>query len=151
MLQAPVKGEPQLNVLPHQCRALLDIRTIPGQLHEVLKKQLEDIVREEERSVQESLHSGPLREIRESLEKGLSKGISFEAKLDIFEDRPWTKTPGMNRLFRRFQRPIKFCYRGGSDLRWGSGSNGWYFSLCLGGNSNRHHRGRKTNDSPSEG
>jgi len=92
VLQAPVKGEPQLNVLPHQCRALLDIRTIPGQLHEILKKQLEDIVREEERLVQESLHSGPLKEIRESLEKGLSKGILFEAKLDIFEDRPWTKT-----------------------------------------------------------
>jgi succinyl-diaminopimelate desuccinylase len=92
VLQAPLKGEPQLNVMPYQCRALLDIRTIPGQLHEVLKKQLEDIVREEERSVQESLHSGPLREIRESLEKGLSKGISFEAKLNIFEDRPWTKT-----------------------------------------------------------
>jgi len=70
----------------------LDIRTIPGQSHEVLKKQLQDVVREEERLVQESLHSGPLRDIRESLEKGLSKGISFEAKLDIFEDRPWTKT-----------------------------------------------------------
>jgi succinyl-diaminopimelate desuccinylase len=92
VLQAPVKGEPQLNVLPHQCRALLDIRTIPGQSHEVLKKQLQDIVREEERLVLESLHSGPLKEIRESLEKGLSKGILFEAKLDIFEDRPWTKT-----------------------------------------------------------
>ena len=92
VLQAPVKGEPQLNVLPYQCRALLDIRTIPGQSHEVLKKQLEDIVREEERSVQESLESGPPKDIRESLEKGLSKGILFEAKLDIFEDRPWTKT-----------------------------------------------------------
>ena len=92
VLQAPVTGEPQLNVMPHQCRALLDIRTIPGQLHEVLKKQLEDIVKEEERVVQENLESGPPRDIRESLEKGLSKGISFEAKLDIFEDRPWTKT-----------------------------------------------------------
>jgi succinyl-diaminopimelate desuccinylase len=92
VLQAPVTGEPQLNVLPYQCRALLDIRTIPGQSHEVLKKQLEDIVKEEERAVQENLESGPPRDIRESLEKGLSKGISFEAKLDIFEDRPWTKT-----------------------------------------------------------
>jgi len=92
VLQAPLKGEPQLNVMPYQCRALLDIRTIPGQSHEVVKKQLEDIVREEERSVQESLQSGPLKEIRESLEKGLSKGILFEAKLNILEDRPWTKT-----------------------------------------------------------
>jgi len=40
VLQAPRIGEPQLNVVPHQCRALLDIRTIPGQSHEVLKKQL---------------------------------------------------------------------------------------------------------------
>jgi succinyl-diaminopimelate desuccinylase len=92
VLQAPVKGEPQLNVVPYQCRALLDIRTIPGQSHEALKKQLEDIVREEERSINESLDSGPLKEIRESIERGLSKGLIFEAKLKIFEDRPWTKT-----------------------------------------------------------
>jgi succinyl-diaminopimelate desuccinylase len=92
VLHAPVKGEPQLNVVPHQCRALLDIRTIPGQSHEALKKQLEDIVKEEERSICESLQSGSFREIRESLEKGLSKGIPFQASLNIFEDRPWTKT-----------------------------------------------------------
>lgn len=92
VLQSPVKGEPQLNVIPYQCRALLDIRTIPGQSHEALKKQLEDIVREEERSICESVQSGSLKEIRENLEKGLSKGISFQATLNIFEDRPWTKT-----------------------------------------------------------
>jgi succinyl-diaminopimelate desuccinylase len=92
VLQSPVKGEPQLNVIPYQCRALLDIRTIPGQSHEALKKQLGDIVREEERAVCENLQSGSSREIRESLEKGLSKGITFQALLNIFEDRPWTKT-----------------------------------------------------------
>ena len=92
VLQAPVKGEPQLNVMPSQCRALLDIRTIPGQSHETLKKQLVEVVEEEERSIRQSLLSGPLKEIREDLEKGLSKGISFEAKLQFFEDRPWTKT-----------------------------------------------------------
>jgi succinyl-diaminopimelate desuccinylase len=92
VLQAPVKGEPQLNVMPYQCRALLDIRTIPGQSHEVLKKQLEDIVAEEEKTIRSSLETGFLKEIRENLEKGLSKGISFEARLNIFEDRPWTRT-----------------------------------------------------------
>ena len=92
VLQAPVKGEPQVNVLPHQCRAYLDIRTIPGQSHEALKKQIEDIVSEEEKSVNFSLESGPLREIRERLEKGLSRGLSIEAKFHVFEDRPWTKT-----------------------------------------------------------
>ena len=92
VLQAPVKGEPQLNVVPYQCRALLDIRTVPGQSHEALKKQLEDIIKEEERSICTSLQSGPFKEIRESLEKGLSKGMSFQAELNVFEDRPWTKT-----------------------------------------------------------
>ena len=58
VLQAPVRGEAQLNVVPHQCRALLDIRTIPGQSHEVLKKQLADIVQEEEKTVSASLDSG---------------------------------------------------------------------------------------------
>jgi succinyl-diaminopimelate desuccinylase len=92
VVQAPIKGEPQLNVVPYQCRALLDIRTVPGQSHEALKKQLEDIVFEEERAIRGSLESGFLKEIRENLEKGLSKGISFEASLDVFEDRPWTQT-----------------------------------------------------------
>ena len=30
VLQAPVRGEPQLNVMPYQCSALVDIRTVPG-------------------------------------------------------------------------------------------------------------------------
>jgi len=107
VLQAPVRGEPQLNVMPYQCRALLDIRTIPGQSHEVLKKQLEDIVVDEERAVRTSLESGYLREIRESLEKGLSKGIGFEAKLNVFEDRPWTKTSPEEPIARAMAKAIR--------------------------------------------
>lgn len=108
VIQAPVKGEPQLNVIPNQCRVLLDIRTIPGQSHEALKKQLEDIVKEEERSVRASLNSGPLKEIRENLEKGLPKGISFEAKLNVFEDRPWTKTSRDEPIVQAVSKAIQF-------------------------------------------
>ena len=75
-------------------------------VHEALKKQLVEVVEEEERSIRQSLLSGPLKEIREGLEKGLSKGISFEAKLQFFEDRPWTKTSGMKALSRQLQRRI---------------------------------------------
>jgi succinyl-diaminopimelate desuccinylase len=107
VLQAPVKGEPQLNVIPFQCRALLDIRTVPGQPHEALKKQLEEIVKEEERSVNASLDSGPLREIRETLETSLSKGISFQSKLNVFEDRPWTKTPREERIVQAVSKAIQ--------------------------------------------
>lgn len=107
VLQAPVKGEPQLNVVPYQCRALLDIRTIPGQSHEALRKQLEDIVREEERSVHASLDAGPLKEMREALEKGLSKGISYQSKLDVFEDRPWTKTSREEPIVKAVSKAIR--------------------------------------------
>jgi succinyl-diaminopimelate desuccinylase len=107
VLQAPVKGEPQLNVVPYQCRALLDIRTIPGQTHEVLKNQLEAIVQEEERLVHASLQSGSMKEIRESLEKGLSKEISFQAKLNVFEDRPWTKTPKEEPIVQAVSRAVR--------------------------------------------
>ncbi len=92
VLQAPLKGEPQLNVIPQQCRALLDIRTIPGQFHEAVKKDLEHIVQEEERAVRAGLEGGRLKRIREEFQKGLSKGISFQAELRVFEDRPWTRT-----------------------------------------------------------
>jgi len=107
VLQAPVKGEPQLNVLPYQCRALLDIRTVPGQPHEALKKQLEEIVKEEEKSVNASLDSGPLREIRETLETGLSKGISFQSKFNVFEDRPWTKMSREERIVQAVSKAIQ--------------------------------------------
>ena len=107
MLQAPVKGEPQLNVVPYQCRALLDIRTVPGQSHEALKKQMDDIVREEERSVNASLHSGHFKEIRETLEKGLSKGMSLQSKLDFFEDRPWTKTSRDEKIVQAISKTIQ--------------------------------------------
>ena len=107
VLQAPVKGEPQLNVVPYQCRTLLDIRTIPGQSHEALKKQLEDIVKKEERSVNASLESGSQKEMRETLEKGLSKGISFQSKLNVFEDRPWTKTSREEKIVQAVSKAIQ--------------------------------------------
>ncbi len=107
VLQAPVRGEPQLNVIPFQCRALLDIRTVPGQPHEALKKQLEEIVKEEERSVNTSLDTGLLKEIRETLEKNLSKGISFQSKLHVFEERPWTKTSREERIVQAVSKAIR--------------------------------------------
>jgi len=107
VLQAPVKGEPQLNVIPYQCRALLDIRTVPGQPHEALKKQLQEVVKEEEKLVNASLDSGPLREIRETLETSLSKGISFQSRLDVFEDRPWTKTSREERIVQAVSKAIQ--------------------------------------------
>lgn len=69
ILQAPVKGEPQINVVPDLCMTTLDIRTVPGQDHAVLRQQMEDI-----------LHQLSLED------------KDFKATLEVIEERPWTET-----------------------------------------------------------
>ncbi|MFC8688588.1 M20 family metallopeptidase [Brevibacillus porteri] len=69
ILQAPVKGDAQINVVPDQCMTTLDIRTVPGQDHQDLYKEISTIL------------------------EGLSKeDDKFKATLEIIEERPWTLT-----------------------------------------------------------
>jgi succinyl-diaminopimelate desuccinylase len=100
VLRAPIKGEPQLNVMPSGCEAMVDIRTIPGQSHEKLKSNLIRIVKDVEREFRKDLTSGWEKAIREQLKPGLSEGLSFSAGIDIFEDRPWTETDRRERVVR---------------------------------------------------
>jgi len=69
ILQAPVKGDPQINVVPDQCMTTLDIRTIPGQHHDVLQADMQAI----------------LHRLGQEDEK-------FRATLEVIEERPWTLT-----------------------------------------------------------
>lgn len=92
VIQAPASGEGQLNVMPASCRLLLDIRTIPGQDHQTLKQQLANIVQEVETNMLNNLSEGVERELREQLQPGMAETLKFSAHLDVFEDRPWTKT-----------------------------------------------------------
>ncbi|MGG4441056.1 M20 family metallopeptidase [Brevibacillus fortis] len=69
ILQAPVKGDAQINVVPDQCMTTLDIRTVPGQDHQELFKEIMDILDE--------------------LSKDDDK---FKATLEVIEERPWTLT-----------------------------------------------------------
>ena len=69
ILKAPVQGEAQINVIPKECMATLDIRTVPGQEHDILKEKILSIF------------------------KKLSlKDPNFLAKMEIIEERPWTET-----------------------------------------------------------
>lgn len=77
ILQAPVKGEPQINVVPEQCMTALDIRTVPGQDHAELRQQMEMI-----------------------LEKLSASDKDFKAALEIIEERPWTVTSQDNDIVR---------------------------------------------------
>ncbi|MFB6285818.1 MAG: M20 family metallopeptidase [Candidatus Bipolaricaulia bacterium] len=92
VVRGPVKGEPQLNVVPSDCETLLDIRTIPGQSHDELKEALARICDDVERSVTRSLREGFEHEVRERLRSGLSENLPYFAEAEVFEDRPWTQT-----------------------------------------------------------
>lgn len=77
ILQAPVKGEAQINVIPDQCMTTLDIRTIPGQDHDTLRQQMENILQELSR-----------------------EDKNFKATLEVIEERPWTLTDKENPVVR---------------------------------------------------
>lgn len=75
ILRSPVKGEPQINVVPDQCEAALDIRTVPGQDHESLRRQMEEILND---LGKEDPH--------------------FKASIEVIEERPWTETDKENAI-----------------------------------------------------
>lgn len=75
ILRSPVKGEPQINVVPDQCVAALDVRTVPGQDHKSLRRRMEEIV--------------------DDLGK---EDPHFKASIEVIEDRPWTETDKENGL-----------------------------------------------------
>lgn len=69
ILQSPSKGEAQINVIPKECYTTLDIRTVPGQEHDTLKRQIQDI-----------------------LDKLAKEDKNFKADMEVIEERPWTET-----------------------------------------------------------
>ncbi|MFQ5795410.1 MAG: M20 family metallopeptidase [Candidatus Bipolaricaulia bacterium] len=92
VLQAPVAGEPQLNVMPSHGRVWLDIRTIPGQSHDALKAELNKIVDRVEAEVNGDLRTGFQGKIRRELYGDVPEGLKLSIDLDILEERVWTQT-----------------------------------------------------------
>ena len=107
VVRAPVKGEPQLNVMPSQGRVLLDIRTIRGQDHDELKAKLAQIVEEVEHETMQDLREGFQGKLREALEPGLAARVNFSAKLNVFEDRPWTETPQDDPIVQAVDKAVR--------------------------------------------
>jgi len=68
ILASPVQGEPQINVVPKEAMVALDIRTVPGQEHTVIKEKIAAIF-------------------------ATLQGADphFRATLDVIEERPWTQ------------------------------------------------------------
>ncbi|MFD2924857.1 M20 family metallopeptidase [Halobacillus naozhouensis] len=84
ILSAPVKGEAQINVIPEQCMTTLDIRTVPGQDHEVLKQEILEIFT---RLKKDDEH--------------------FKADFGVIEDRPWTETDKEEAVVKAVAKAVK--------------------------------------------
>ncbi|MBP1970045.1 succinyl-diaminopimelate desuccinylase [Virgibacillus natechei] len=69
ILQAPDKGDAQINVIPERCMTTLDIRTIPNQDHQDLLKKIDQI----------------FASLKET-------DADFKAEYEVIEDRPATET-----------------------------------------------------------
>jgi len=76
------------------CKAHLDIRTVPGQDHKRLEEALTKIVREVEAATDEDLAGGFEGKVRATLgeHEKLPEGIGYRADLEFIEERPWTET-----------------------------------------------------------
>ncbi|WP_243300071.1 M20 family metallopeptidase [Bacillus litorisediminis] len=84
IVQAPVQGDAQINVIPEQCMITLDIRTVPGQDHDTLKQQFQEI-----------------------LDDLSSKDSEFRAEFEVIEERPWTETDKEDPVVRAIAQAVK--------------------------------------------
>ncbi len=75
IIKSPITGEAQHNVMPESAYLALDIRTVPGQDHDELLKELHQVAR--------------------ALEASTAR---LNIEIDSFESRPWTQTPKDNPL-----------------------------------------------------
>ena len=73
IIQTPIKGVAQINVVPTDTFMALDIRTIPGQDHEAIKRQIQ----------------GMLDRFAKMYPDGDDK---FSATMEVIDDRPCTET-----------------------------------------------------------
>lgn len=77
ILQAPVKGDAQINVIPESCMTTLDIRTVPEQDHDDLIGKIKDI----------------FADIK-------ANDPDFNVEFEVIENRPATETPKDDPLVR---------------------------------------------------
>jgi len=85
VIQAPSEGPSQLNVMPGESRMLVDVRTIPGQFHDRIRKDLTMLAAEVEQKVKSDYEA---YDLLLDLKRKRDIGISVE----FLTDRPCTKT-----------------------------------------------------------
>ncbi|MFC1799084.1 M20 family metallopeptidase [Thermodesulfobacteriota bacterium] len=85
VIQAPSTGTPQLNVIPGEAQILVDIRTLPGQSHDQIRRKLEELSRTVRRRVKQNYatYDGLLE---------VERKYDFDVQVEFLTDRPCTST-----------------------------------------------------------
>jgi len=85
VVQAPSGGAAQLNVMPSESRILVDVRTIPGQIHDKIRQDLTDLAAAVEDKINKDYEDYDLQ-----LE--LQREHDLRVVVEFLTDRPCTKT-----------------------------------------------------------
>ncbi len=85
VMQAPAGGAAQLNVMPGDARVLVDVRTITGQSHDKIKKDLESLAQNVRQSVEDHYQS-----YDQTLQ--LDRDRELRVEVAFLTDRPCTYT-----------------------------------------------------------
>ncbi|MDM8541679.1 M20/M25/M40 family metallo-hydrolase [Desulfococcaceae bacterium HSG9] len=85
VILAPFEGEAQLNVMPGEARLLVDIRTVPGQSHDDIRKDIVLLTKTVTEKIREHYRSHDAR-------LNLKRDTRLNIKTDFITDRPCTFT-----------------------------------------------------------
>ena len=85
VVQAPAQGPPQLNVVPGEAEILVDVRTIPDQNHDAIRKALSALARQAAREVNQ-------RYRKTDRQLGIRRPWELDVTLRFLSDRPCTHT-----------------------------------------------------------
>ncbi|MEN8245896.1 MAG: M20 family metallopeptidase [Thermodesulfobacteriota bacterium] len=85
VIQAPSGGAAQLNVMPGEARVLVDVRTIPGQVHDRIRKDLTDLAVETAAKVNQDYDDY-------DRQLDLKRAHDIQVEVAFLTDRPCTKT-----------------------------------------------------------
>ncbi|HSO18661.1 MAG TPA: ArgE/DapE family deacylase [Desulfosarcina sp.] len=85
VVQAPALGPPQLNVVPGEAEILVDVRTIPGQDHDAIRRALSGLAREAAAHVNDHY-----RDYDDRL--GIQRPWNVAVAVEFISDRPCTRT-----------------------------------------------------------
>ena len=85
MIRAPASGAPQLNVVPGRAELLVDVRTVNGQSHEEIRRQMNALAQQVENEVFQHYETYDARLNHERARK-------IKVQVEFLTDRPCTAT-----------------------------------------------------------